>query len=58
MQVFAFDKQKGEFVRRNDLLERVLMQDDYVVELTEEEFKAHLASYAAGASGSSYQKVG
>lgn len=44
VEVYAFDAESGEFVRRMDLLERVLIQDDWVVELTEEEFEAHLAA--------------
>jgi hypothetical protein len=44
LEVLAYDPGTGEFIRRMDLLERVLMQDDWVVELTEEEFEAHLAN--------------
>jgi hypothetical protein len=44
LEVLAYDPVTGEFVRRMDLLERVLMQDDWVVELTEEEFEAHLSN--------------
>lgn len=44
LEVLAYDPGSGEFVRRMDLLERVLMQDDWVVELTEEEFETHLVN--------------
>ena len=44
LEVLAYDPVTGEFVRRMDLLERVLMQDDWVVELTEEELEAHLSN--------------
>jgi hypothetical protein len=44
LEVLAYDPVTGEFVRRMDLLERVLMQDDWVVELTEEEFETHLSN--------------
>lgn len=47
VEVLAFDPESGEFVRRMDLLERVLMQDDWVVELTEDEFEAHLSELLA-----------
>lgn len=42
VEVLAYDAASGNFVRRSDLLERVLMQDDWVVELTETEFETHL----------------
>ena len=42
VEVLAFDVTSGDFVRRMDLLERVLLQDDWVVELTESEFEAHM----------------
>lgn len=54
VEVLAFDKEHGEFVRRNDLLERVLMQDDWVIELTEDEFAAHLAAL----NSSGYKNAG
>jgi len=44
LEVLMFDPHVGDFVRRMDLLERVLMQDDWVVELTEDEFETHLAN--------------
>lgn len=44
IEVLAFDPMEGDFVRRMDLLERVLMQDDWVVELTEDEFETHLSN--------------
>ena len=40
--VLVFDPRTGDFFRRMDLLERVLMQDEFVVELTESEFEAQL----------------
>lgn len=49
VDVLAWDATTGVFVRRSDLLERVLMQDDWVVELTESEFETHLASLQSGA---------
>ncbi len=39
VEVWLFDAQRGGFVRRGDLLERVLLQDDGVVELNEPEFE-------------------
>lgn len=44
VEVLAFDAESGDFVRRMDLLERVLMQDDWVVELTEDEFSEHVSN--------------
>ncbi len=43
IEVLAYDLEAGSFVRRMDLLDRVILQDDWVVELTEEEFESHLA---------------
>jgi hypothetical protein len=43
IEVLAYDIDTDSFVRRMDLLDRVILQDDWVVELTEEEFDAHLA---------------
>ena len=43
VEVLAWEAETGTFVRRMDLLDRVILQDDWVVELTEEEFDAHLA---------------
>ncbi|MGA9526197.1 MAG: hypothetical protein WBV82_32355 [Myxococcaceae bacterium] len=43
IEVLAYDLETGTFVRRMDLLDRVILQDDWVVELTEEEFDAHVA---------------
>lgn len=48
VEVLAYDAPSGNFVRRSDLLERVLMQDDWVVELTETEFEAHLDTLQHG----------
>ena len=39
VEVWLFDTAHGDFVRRGDLLERVLVQDDGVVELNEPEFE-------------------
>ena len=44
LEVLAWDAESGDFVRRMDLLERVLMQDDWVVELTEDEFDTHVSA--------------
>ncbi|MBX5480894.1 MAG: hypothetical protein IRZ16_03440 [Myxococcaceae bacterium] len=44
LDVLAFDPASGDFVRRMDLLERVIMQDECVIELTEEEFEARVAA--------------
>ena len=41
--MLAYNPGTGEFVRRMDLLDRVILQDTRVVELTEEEFDAYLA---------------
>lgn len=43
-EVWMYDALRGDFVRRGDLLERVLVQDDGVRELTETEFEAELTS--------------
>ncbi len=43
-EIWLFDGARGDFVRRADLLERVLLQDDGVRELTESEFEAVVAS--------------
>lgn len=43
LEVLAYDPNIGDFVRRMDLLERVILQDDLVMELTEDEFYSHLA---------------
>jgi hypothetical protein len=40
--VLAWDTRSGEFVRRMDLLERVVLQDERFTELTEDEFDQHL----------------
>jgi hypothetical protein len=39
VEVWLFDLKRGDFIRRGDLLERVLLQDDGVTELNEDEFE-------------------
>jgi hypothetical protein len=41
--VLAFEPKLNHFIPRMSLLERVVLQDEQVVELTEEEFEAQLA---------------
>ena len=40
--VLQHDPVSGQFQRRMDLLERVVMQDEWVIELTEDEFVQQL----------------
>ncbi len=50
IEVLAWEAETGTFVRRMDLLDRVILQDDWVVELTEEEFDTLIARLRAETS--------
>lgn len=43
LDVLVYDAATCDFVRRMDLLDRVIMQDERVLELTEGEFEVHVA---------------
>ena len=51
IDVLAWDAASGDFVRRMELLDRVIMQDEWVVELTESEFELHVERLRDRSSG-------